>query len=68
MHRPSLQGEHLLHVLNMLESRAVVLEAELAEINDDIASNTTMARKYGDAYFTEGAARLAQTQARPTPP
>jgi hypothetical protein len=60
----SSQGEHLLHVLNTLESRAVVLEAELQEINEDIEANTTMARKYGDQYFTEGATRLAQAQVR----
>ena len=28
------QGEHLLHVLNTLESRAVVLEKELKEIDE----------------------------------
>ena len=55
-------GENLLHVLNTLESRAVVLEAELKEIDDDIAANSTMARKYGDEFFTEGSARLMQTR------
>tara|TARA_B110001452_G_C15081804_1_gene377399 strand:+ start:155 stop:367 length:213 start_codon:yes stop_codon:yes gene_type:complete len=57
-------GEHLLHVLNTLESRAVVLEAELREIDDDITLNATMARKYGDEFFTEGSARLMQTRVR----
>ena len=46
-------------MLNTLGSRKVVLEAELKEIDDDIAQNSTMARKYGDDYFTEGTARLA---------
>ena len=57
------QGEHLLHVLNTLGSRKVVLEAELREIDEDIAQNACMARKYGDDFFTEGSARLAQTRA-----
>ena len=57
------QGEHLLHVLNTLGSRKVVLEAELREIDEDIAQNSCMARKYGDDFFTEGTARLAQTRA-----
>eukprot|EP00327_Prymnesium_parvum_P038252 CAMPEP_0195633658 /NCGR_PEP_ID=MMETSP0815-20121206/22267_1 /TAXON_ID=97485 /ORGANISM="Prymnesium parvum, Strain Texoma1" /LENGTH=144 /DNA_ID=CAMNT_0040775343 /DNA_START=1 /DNA_END=435 /DNA_ORIENTATION=- len=56
-------GEHLLHVLNTLESRAVVLEAELHEINEDIEANSTMCRKYGESFFTEGTSRLAQVQA-----
>ena len=56
-------GEHLLHVLNTLGSRKVVLEAELKEIDEDIMQNSTMARKYGDEFFTEGSARLAQTRA-----
>ena len=56
-------GEHLLHVLNTLGSRKVVLEAELKEIDNDILQNTTMARKYGDEFFTEGSARLGQTRA-----
>ena len=56
-------GEHLLHVLNTLGSRKVVLEAELKEIDEDILQNSTMARKYGDDFFTEGSARLAQTRA-----
>ena len=56
-------GENLLHVLNTLESRAVVLEAELKEIDDDIALNASMARKYGDDFFTEGSARLMQMRA-----
>ena len=59
---PRAQGEHLLHVLNTLESRAVVLEAELREIDEDIALNSTMARKYGEQFFTEGSARLTQTR------
>ena len=50
-------------MLNTLGSRKVVLEAELKEIDDDIAQNATMARKYGDDYFTEGTARLAQSRA-----
>ena len=57
------QGEHLLHVLNTLGSRKVVLEAELKEIDEDIAQNESMGRKYGDDFFTEGTARLAQTRA-----
>ena len=57
-------GEHLLHVLNTLGSRKVVLEAELKEIDEDIAQNSTMARKYGDDFFTEGTARLAQSRVR----
>jgi hypothetical protein len=57
------QGEHLLHVLNTLGSRKVVLEAELREIENDIAANANMCRKYGDDFFTEGTARLAQTRA-----
>ena len=36
-------GENLLHVLNTLESRSVVLEAELREIDDDILLNATRA-------------------------
>ena len=62
------QGEHLLHVLNTLGSRKVVLEAELREIDEDIAQNTMMARKYGDEFFTEGTARLAQSRVRATLP
>ena len=58
------QGEHLLHVLNTLESRAVVLEAELREVDEDILQNSTMAKKYGAEFFTEGDARLAQTRVR----
>ena len=58
------QGENLLHVLNTLESRAMVLEAELKEIDDDINLNATMARKYGDDFFADGAARLSQSRAR----
>ena len=50
-------------MLNTLGSRKVVLEAELKEIDEDIAQNATMARKYGDDFFTEGTARLAQTRA-----
>ena len=56
------QGEHLLHVLNTLGSQKVVLEAEIKEIDDDIMQNSSMARKYGDDFFTEGSARLAQTR------
>lgn len=56
------QGEHLLHVLNTIGSRKVVLEAELKEIDDDIAQNTQMARKYGEEFFTEGNARLTQSR------
>lgn len=59
---PVQQGEHLLHVVNSLESRAIVLDAELREINEDIAQNTAMSRKYGDQFFSEGGARLAQAQ------
>tara|TARA_B100000768_G_scaffold31573_1_gene30083 strand:+ start:189 stop:524 length:336 start_codon:yes stop_codon:yes gene_type:complete len=55
-------GENLLHILNTLESRAAVLEAELREIDEDIALNANMARKYGDEFFTEGSARLMQTR------
>lgn len=55
-------GENLLHILNTLESRATVLEAELREIDEDIALNANMARKYGDEFFTEGSARLMQTR------
>ena len=36
---------------------------QLREIEDDIAANATMCRKYGDDFFTEGTARLAQTRA-----
>ena len=57
-------GENLLHVLNTLESRSVVLEAELREIDDDILLNATMQRKYGAESFTEGAAKLTQTRVR----
>ena len=39
-----------------------MLEAELREVDEDINLNTTMARKYGDAFFADGAARLAQTR------
>ena len=53
----------MLHVLNSLGSRKVVLEAELREIEQDIAANTNMCRKYGEDLFTEGTARLAQTRA-----
>ena len=53
----------MLHVLNTLGSRKVVLEAELKEIDEDIAQNSTMARKYGAEFFTEGTARLTQTRA-----
>ena len=60
--RVAAQGEHLLHVLNTLGSRKVVLEAELREIDEDISQNACMARKYGDDFFTEGTARLAQTR------
>ncbi|KOO53296.1 hypothetical protein Ctob_015401 [Chrysochromulina tobinii] len=56
-------GEHLLHVLNTISSRKLVLEAELKEIDEDIASNESMSRKYGAEFFTEGAARLAQSRA-----
>ena len=56
----------MLHVLNTIGSRKVVLEAEIKEIDDDIAQNTSMARKYGDEFFTEGSARLAQTRVRAT--
>ena len=62
--RLSAQGEHLLHVLNTLGSRKVVLEAELKEIDEDIVQNAAMTRKYGDEFFTEGTARLAQTRVR----
>ena len=55
-------GENLLHILNTLESRATVLEAELREIDEDIALNANLARKYGDEFFTEGSARLMQTR------
>ena len=41
-------------MLNTLGSRKVVLEAELKEIDEDIAQNACMARKYGDDFFTEG--------------
>jgi len=50
-------------VLNTLGSRKVVLEAELKEIHEDITQNTLMSRKYGEEFFTEGSARLAQTRA-----
>ena len=50
-------------MLNALGSRKLVLEAELREIEQDIAANTNMCRKYGDDLFTEGTARLAQTRA-----
>ena len=52
----------MLHVLNTIGSRKLVLEAELKEIDEDIAQNTAMGRKYGDDFFTEGSARLAQTR------
>ena len=58
------QGEHLLHVLNTLGSRKVVLEAELREIDEDIAQNSAMSRKYGEEFFTEGSTRLAQSRVR----
>ena len=60
------QGEHLLHVLNTISSRKLVLEAELKEIDEDIAQNAAMCRKYGDEFFTEGTARLAQSRVRCT--
>lgn len=52
------QGDNLLSVLNTLESRAVVLEAELEQIDADIALNATMARKYGKDTLADGSARL----------
>ena len=55
-------GENLLHILNTLESRAAVLEAELREIDEDIALNANLQRKYGEEFFTEGSARLMQTR------
>ena len=55
-------GENLLHILNTLESRAAVLEAELREIDEDIALNANLMRKYGEEFFTEGSARLMQTR------
>mmetsp|Transcript_10750 Transcript_10750/g.35676 ORF Transcript_10750/g.35676 Transcript_10750/m.35676 type:complete len:134 (+) Transcript_10750:67-468(+) len=52
-------GDNLLSVLNTLESRAIVLEAELGQIDADIALNATMARKYGESTLADGSARLA---------
>ena len=49
-------------MLNTISSRKLVLEAELKEIDEDIASNESMSRKYGAEFFTEGAARLAQSR------
>lgn len=65
---PATQGEHLLHVLNLLESRAVVLDAELREVDEDLAQNAAMGRKYGAEYFTEGNSRLQQTRVRSSSP
>lgn len=62
------QGEHLLHVLNTISSRKLVLEAELKEIDEDIAQNESMARKYGAEFFTEGSSRLAQSRVRASTP
>jgi hypothetical protein len=58
------QGDYLLSVLNTLESRAIVLEAELGQIDADIALNATMARKYGESTVADGAARLAHMRVR----
>ena len=57
-------GDNLLHVLNALESRAVVLEEELKEIDSDINLNATLARKYGNEFFTEGSDVLNRTRVR----
>ncbi len=57
-------GDHLLHVLNALESRAVVLEEELKEIDSDVNLNATLARKYGNEFFQEGADVLNRTRVR----
>jgi len=50
-------------VLNTISSRKLVLEAEMKEIDEDIAQNEAMSRKYGAEFFTEGSARLAQSRA-----
>ena len=52
-------GENLLHVLHSLESRAIVLEAEIREIDEDIGLNATFARKYGEYNLADGTSRLA---------
>ena len=54
----------MLHVLGTLESRAVMLSAELRELEVDIANNECMGRKYGANFFSEGAAQLARTRVR----
>jgi len=64
--RPA-QGDHLLNVLNTLESRAVVLEAELREVDDDIAQNAIWARKYGEVTMADGSARLAHMRVSASP-
>ena len=58
--RRCAQGEHLLHVLNTLGSRKVVLEAELKEIDDDASVDSVTKRlRLGDVpcsvvYFRAG--------------
>lgn len=49
-------------MLNTISSRKLVLEAEMKEIDEDIAQNEAMSRKYGAEFFTEGSARLAQSR------
>ena len=46
------------------ESRAVVLEEELKEIDSDVNLNATLARKYGNEFFQEGADVLNRTRVR----
>ena len=42
----------------------MVLENELKGVDADIAENACMCRKYGESYFTEGTAKLAQIRVR----
>ena len=53
-----------LDVLEQCVAIDVTGDAELKEIDEDIAQNATMARKYGDEFFTEGTARLNQSRVR----
>jgi len=57
-------GDNLLSVLTTLESRAVVLEAEIRQIDEDIAINACFSRKYGDDTLAEGSAMLAHIRVR----
>ena len=43
--------------------RLVTKRCARLAIEEDIAANANMCRKYGEDFFTEGTARLAQTRA-----